>query len=127
MKKIVLLFILSSCVVYSQTYYMNVRTKGGGTTSFALSDIQKIRITFSSDAVYEGEIRISSKRLHCYRTILIRSIRQLQSNMSFPKQDWSMLMFMTSTVDLYGRCWTNIRRLEYTNYDGTAKTTLVHQ
>jgi hypothetical protein len=45
MKKLVLLFILSSCIVYSQTYYMNVRMKGGGTTSIPIQDIQKL--TFS--------------------------------------------------------------------------------
>ena len=42
MRKFVLLFILSSCIVYSQTYYMNVRMKGGSTTSIPIQDIQKL-------------------------------------------------------------------------------------
>jgi flagellar hook assembly protein FlgD len=46
MRKFVLLFILCSCVVYSQTYYMNVRMKGGSTTSIPIQDIQKL--TFSA-------------------------------------------------------------------------------
>ncbi len=45
MKRTLLLFILGSCVVHAQTYYMNVRLRGGGTTSIAVQDIQKL--TFS--------------------------------------------------------------------------------
>lgn len=41
-----------SCMYGKQTY-MQVKMKGGGTTSFALNDIQKISITFI-EAVYEG-------------------------------------------------------------------------
>lgn len=45
MKRIAFLFILCASTVYSQTYYMNVRMKGGSTTSILIQDIQKL--TFS--------------------------------------------------------------------------------
>ncbi len=45
MRRLVILLILCVSSVYSQTYYMNVRMKGGGTTSIPIQDIQKI--TFS--------------------------------------------------------------------------------
>jgi len=45
MKRLFLFFVLASCTVHAQTYYMNVRLKGGGTTSIAVQDIQKL--TFS--------------------------------------------------------------------------------
>jgi len=49
MKKFALLLafpvVLGVCIAHSQTYYMNVRMKGGTTTSIPLQDIQKI--TFS--------------------------------------------------------------------------------
>ncbi len=45
MKRLSILLILYACTVYSQTYYMNVRMKGGSTTSIPVQDIQKL--TFS--------------------------------------------------------------------------------
>lgn len=46
MKRFAVLFILCACAAYSQTYYMNVRLKGGATTSFPVQDLRKI--TFSN-------------------------------------------------------------------------------
>jgi hypothetical protein len=46
MKRIALLFTLCTCTVFSQTYYMNIRMKGGSTTSIPILDIQKL--TFSN-------------------------------------------------------------------------------
>jgi len=51
MKKITILLIMFVLTAYSQTYYMNVHMKGGGTTSISLKDIQKL--TFS-DITYVG-------------------------------------------------------------------------
>jgi len=45
MKRLAILLILCVCSAYSQTYYMNVRMKGGCTTSIPIQDIQKL--TFS--------------------------------------------------------------------------------
>ncbi|MBI4810963.1 MAG: T9SS type A sorting domain-containing protein, partial [Ignavibacteriales bacterium] len=53
MKRIAFLFILCACSVYSQTYYMNVRIKGGGTTSIPVNDIQKL--TFSGTTAVGNE------------------------------------------------------------------------
>ena len=49
MKRLAILLILCACSVYSQTYYMNVRMKGGSTKSYPLSDIQwmKLKVTFT--------------------------------------------------------------------------------
>lgn len=58
MRKFVLLFILSSCIVYSQTYYMNVRMKGGGTTSLPIRDIQKL--TFDSISTAVGNEKLAT-------------------------------------------------------------------
>ncbi len=58
MKRIALLFILCACTVYSQTYYMNVRMKGGSTTSIPIQDIQKLTFTGISTAV--GNERLST-------------------------------------------------------------------
>ena len=42
MKRLGILLILCACSVYSQTYYVNVRMKGGSTTSILVQDIQKL-------------------------------------------------------------------------------------
>ncbi len=46
MKLLAFLLLLSTYTVFSQTYYMNIRMKGGGTTSIPIQDIQKL--TFSN-------------------------------------------------------------------------------
>jgi hypothetical protein len=51
MKRLAILIILCVCSIYSQTYYMNVRMKGGGTTSIPIQDIQKLTFSDVSDAV----------------------------------------------------------------------------
>ena len=58
MKRIAFLFILCACTVYSQTYYMNVRMKGGGTTSIPIQDIQKL--TFSGISTAVGNERLAT-------------------------------------------------------------------
>jgi flagellar hook assembly protein FlgD len=55
MKRMFFLFILYASTAYPQTYYMNVRTKGGGTTSIPIQDIQKL--TFSSISAGVGKER----------------------------------------------------------------------
>jgi hypothetical protein len=55
MKNVFLLLILGSCMLHAQTYYMNVRLKGGSTTSIGIQDIQKL--TFSGvTAVGKGRL-----------------------------------------------------------------------
>ena len=51
MKRLALLSILCACVCYSQTYYINVRLKGGGTTTIPIQDIQRISFSFSNHSV----------------------------------------------------------------------------
>jgi hypothetical protein len=46
MIRTMILLMLCACATYSQTYYMNVRTKGGGITSIPVQEIQKL--TFSN-------------------------------------------------------------------------------
>lgn len=58
MKKIAILFILCVCTVYTQTYYMNVRMKGGSTTSIPIQDIQKL--TFSDISTAVGNERLAT-------------------------------------------------------------------
>ena len=42
MRRLAVLFILFTTAVSSQSYYMNIRLKGGATTSFPIQDVQKI-------------------------------------------------------------------------------------
>lgn len=58
MKRLAILLILCVCSVYSQTYYMNVRMKGGGTTSIPIQDIQKL--TFSGISTAVGNERLAT-------------------------------------------------------------------
>jgi len=58
MKRLALLFILCACTVYSQTYYMNVRMKGGSSTSIPIHDIQKL--TFSGQPTAVGNERLAT-------------------------------------------------------------------
>jgi hypothetical protein len=59
MKIFVLLFILGASIVYSQTNYMNVHNKGGGTTSIPIKEITKL--TFRCDGCGAvGNERIST-------------------------------------------------------------------
>jgi len=51
MKRLAILFILYACTAYSQTYYMNVRMKGGSSTSIPVQDIQKLTFSGIKDAV----------------------------------------------------------------------------
>ena len=47
MKILAILFILSVCPVFSQTYYMNIHQKGGTTSSFAVQ--KNLKITLKGD------------------------------------------------------------------------------
>src|SRR5271169_127603 len=58
MKRLAILFTLCVCAAYPQTYYMNVRMKGGGSTSFPIQDIQKL--TFSGTITGVGNERLST-------------------------------------------------------------------
>ncbi|MGA9364748.1 MAG: FlgD immunoglobulin-like domain containing protein [Bacteroidota bacterium] len=53
MKRLALLFTLCACTVYSQTYYMNIRMKGGSSTSIPIQDIQML--TFSDISAVGNE------------------------------------------------------------------------
>lgn len=53
MRRFALLFTLCACTVYSQTYYMNIRMKGGSSTSIPIQDIQKL--TFSDISAVGNE------------------------------------------------------------------------
>jgi len=55
MKRLALLSVLCACVCYSQTYYINVRLKGGGTTSIPIRDIQRITFSFSQGGITGNE------------------------------------------------------------------------
>ena len=57
MKRIALLLILCACSAFSQSYFMNVRMKGGGSSSIPIQDIQ--RITFS-DVTAVGDDRVTT-------------------------------------------------------------------
>ena len=58
MKRFAFIFILYACTVYSQTYYMNVRMKGGSSTSIPVQDIQKL--TFSGVSTAVGNQRLAT-------------------------------------------------------------------
>jgi len=49
MKRLAILFTLCVCTVYSQTYYMNIRMKGGSTTSIPIQDIRKLTLSGTVD------------------------------------------------------------------------------
>ena len=53
MKRIVLCLLLCACTAHTQTYYMNIRLRGGGTTSIPVQDIRKL--TFSSVTDVQNE------------------------------------------------------------------------
>ncbi len=55
MKRLIILFILFVSTAYSQTYYLNVRMKGGSVTSIRVQDI--LKLTFS------GVTAVGDKRL----------------------------------------------------------------
>lgn len=49
MKRTILIFMLSVCTVHAQTYYMNVRMKGGSTVSIPVQEIRKLTFTGVTD------------------------------------------------------------------------------
>ena len=55
MIRIVLLLMVCICTTYSQTYYMNVRLKGGATTSLPVMDIQKLTFQRITPDVKDGK------------------------------------------------------------------------